>query len=212
MRREPDAYQPDTAPTTAAAAAVSGDSDNTRAGSKRRSRGVPSGIPHPHPPSPLPSHVRVHPPRSVPGAVAEAAVRRAAARAARIDSEFGAFEQHTTGIGSRILRNMGWRQGEGVGAGSRQGRAEPLRLPSQSDRKGIGFTARAGRDSQYAPQSDSDDSDSVPPLLQLGGRRRYAVSSAYDHPLTNPLTPSSRRGWHGSGSKGVCAGETIRDQ
>jgi hypothetical protein len=88
----------------------------------------------------------------------------AAAEGARVAREFGGFEQHTTGIGGRILKNMGWVQGEGIG--QRQGRPEPLLLASQTNRRGVGFVRGARVAVEYGSESDGE----VDPLEQMGYR------------------------------------------
>ena len=40
-------------------------------------------------------------------------------------SVFAGFEKHTKGIGSKVLRRSGWREGSGVGRSS-IGRTEPV--------------------------------------------------------------------------------------
>ena len=52
-------------------------------------------------------------------------------------ASFGAFEAHTTGIGSRLLARAGWSVGEGLGA-SRSGRAEPLQVRRRPRTLGLG--------------------------------------------------------------------------
>ena len=52
--------------------------------------------------------------------------------------EFGAFEKHTTGFGSRMLAKMGF-QGQGSGVGkSGEGIAEPLTAKTRAKRIGLG--------------------------------------------------------------------------
>ncbi|XP_043236187.1 G patch domain-containing protein 3-like isoform X1 [Amphibalanus amphitrite] len=53
-------------------------------------------------------------------------------------SEIGAFERHTRGFGRRVLVNLGWSEGRGLGAGE-GGIAEPLPNAGQTDRRGFGF-------------------------------------------------------------------------
>jgi hypothetical protein len=50
---------------------------------------------------------------------------------------YGAFERHTTGFGSRILRQYGWTEGSGVGR--TPGQAEAVELRTQLDTTGLGF-------------------------------------------------------------------------
>jgi hypothetical protein len=45
---------------------------------------------------------------------------------------------HTTGIGSRLLAQWGWSEGQGLGR-DRQGRAEPLRAERRPKQLGLGF-------------------------------------------------------------------------
>jgi hypothetical protein len=50
---------------------------------------------------------------------------------------FGAFERHTTGIGSRLLGRWGWQQGRGLGREA-QGIAEPIRTAARPKNLGLG--------------------------------------------------------------------------
>ena len=51
--------------------------------------------------------------------------------------EFGAFEKHTTGFGSRMLAKMGFK-GEGSGLGKTEGIAEPVTASTRGKRVGLG--------------------------------------------------------------------------
>ena len=53
-------------------------------------------------------------------------------------AEIGAFERHTRGFGRRVLLNLGWSEGRGLGAEER-GIAEPVPNTGQTDRRGFGF-------------------------------------------------------------------------
>eukprot|EP00793_Prasinoderma_coloniale_P001429 PRCOL_00005204-RA len=52
--------------------------------------------------------------------------------------DFGAFERHGTGFGSRMLEKMGWKAGEGVGK-KRDGIAEPVKALRRQKSMGLGF-------------------------------------------------------------------------
>lgn len=51
--------------------------------------------------------------------------------------EFGGFEKHTTGFGSKMLAKMGYVEGEGLGK-RRQGMVEPIQAFSRPTRRGLG--------------------------------------------------------------------------
>ena len=50
---------------------------------------------------------------------------------------FGGFEEHTSGVGSRLMRQMGWQEGMGLGR-ERQGRAVPLQAVMRPRNLGLG--------------------------------------------------------------------------
>ena len=53
--------------------------------------------------------------------------------------EFGAFEKHTTGFGSRMLAKMGFKgKGSGLGSGKAEGIAEPVTAATRGKRVGLG--------------------------------------------------------------------------
>ena len=49
-----------------------------------------------------------------------------------MDREFGNWERHTTGFGSKMLAKMGWRQGSGLGSGG-EGIVNPVRAVSHKE-------------------------------------------------------------------------------
>lgn len=53
--------------------------------------------------------------------------------------DFGRFEQHTTGFGSRMLAKMGFQEGEGLGR-EKQGMAVPLEARRRPKNLGLGVT------------------------------------------------------------------------
>ena len=53
--------------------------------------------------------------------------------------DFGRFEQHTTGFGSRMLAKMGFQEGEGLGK-EKQGMAAPLEARRRPKNLGLGVT------------------------------------------------------------------------
>jgi hypothetical protein len=63
----------------------------------------------------------------------EAGLQQAVGQAAG----YAEFEQHSSGIGSRLMQRMGWSVGEGLGR-SRQGRAEPLAAVIRPRNRGLG--------------------------------------------------------------------------
>lgn len=50
---------------------------------------------------------------------------------------FAKFEQHTRGVGSRLMARMGWVEGMGLGA-QKQGRAEPVQALRRPKNLGLG--------------------------------------------------------------------------
>lgn len=53
-------------------------------------------------------------------------------------SVFAGFERYTKGIGSKVLKRSGWKQGSGVGRAS-DGRAEPVETEGQHPSNKTGF-------------------------------------------------------------------------
>ena len=50
---------------------------------------------------------------------------------------FAKFEQHTRGVGSRLMARMGWMEGMGLGA-QKHGRAEPVQALRRPKNVGLG--------------------------------------------------------------------------
>jgi hypothetical protein len=72
------------------------------------------------------------------GAAAAAMARPpAGVAAADLAAGFAAWEAHGSGVGSRLLRAMGWREGQGLGRAG-EGRAEPLRPALRPRGRGLG--------------------------------------------------------------------------
>lgn len=54
-------------------------------------------------------------------------------------ADFGAFEAHTTGFGSRLMRRMGYVEGGGLGPNGR-GISEPVSQSRRPKNLGLGAT------------------------------------------------------------------------
>lgn len=51
--------------------------------------------------------------------------------------QFGQFEQHTRGIGAKLLQQMGYQDGQGLGQ-ARHGIVEPLKAHKMQKLQGLG--------------------------------------------------------------------------
>jgi hypothetical protein len=54
------------------------------------------------------------------------------------NSSVGEFEKFNKGVAGKIMRNAGWANGKGLGI-KEQGIAAPIHLPSQFNKKGLGY-------------------------------------------------------------------------
>jgi tuftelin-interacting protein 11 len=72
-------------------------------------------------------------------AAAEQAKQRAAQRtkALRADPELAKFESHSRGVGSKLMKMMGWKPGEGIGA-KRHGMSKPIEVELRPKLAGLG--------------------------------------------------------------------------
>jgi tuftelin-interacting protein 11 len=57
-----------------------------------------------------------------------------------VDNAFGAFERHTRGIGAKLLKQMGYQEGQGLGR-SNQGIVHPVQARKWDRRAGLGQAA-----------------------------------------------------------------------
>ena len=93
-----------------------------------------------------------------------------------------------TGIGARLLKRMGWKEGEGLGRDS-DGRKDPVEASNKmnGDMRGLGYTHK-GRDARRAGKRRRTDGNSGKGQDQGG-----------DHE-TDPLDPASHRAGQGQGA------------
>ncbi|XP_037089857.1 G patch domain-containing protein 3-like isoform X2 [Pollicipes pollicipes] len=94
-------------------------------------------------------------------------------------SGVGAFERHTRGFGRRVLLNLGWTEGRGLGTGA-GGIAEPLEADGQTDRRGFGFVGerlerRPGRKRRCSGETRITSAYDDP--------RRTEIAKGVDHSL-----------------------------
>jgi len=94
----------------------------------------------PPPPAPAPAAVapadKAPPSRPSRGGLGSGGAKPLPAE--KVDKEFGAFEAHSKGIGSRLLSKMGWKPGQGIGkAGG--GVVNPLEQKLRPNSMGLGY-------------------------------------------------------------------------
>eukprot|EP00158_Paraphelidium_tribonemae_P006900 Partr_v1_DN28023_c1_g1_i3_m57567 putative be involved in pre-mRNA splicing (By similarity) len=70
---------------------------------------------------------------------------------AKVDKRFAGWEKHTTGFGSKMLKNMGWKEGEGIGASAAKGIVEPVKTELRPKGFGLGF----GKRDEPVPPADT---------------------------------------------------------
>lgn len=100
----------------------------------------------------------------------------------KADPELAKFENHSKGIGSKLLKLMGWKPGEGLGRG-KEGIAKPLQASMRP--KGAGLGA-AGEEPSLAPKAtpeeDAKKKKAAQPQSELKlawkARNRNKVASA----------------------------------
>ncbi len=112
-------------------------------------------------------------------------VRRttAAGQPQRAGAKVGKFEDHTRGVGRRIMESQGWRDGRGLGPSSRQGMAEALENEGQVGKAGLGYYGEA-ISTFVAPKPKGRVRKTI---------RDVIISTAYDNPEeTDPAEPVER--------------------
>ena len=175
------------------------DSDEPGQSRKRRSQGGESAPPlaarpvsfvskgaegaskedvRPPPPPPMP-HAGRPSQSSAPPAAAKPPVEK-------VDKEFGAFENHGTGFGARMLQKMGWTKGGAIGRQG-QGIVNPLESKLRPNSMGLGFggfsetSAKAklqqkrilhGGEGGEAGSDDSDSGDGAGSSRRRAARRQ----------------------------------------
>ncbi|KAG0221478.1 hypothetical protein BGW41_006738, partial [Actinomortierella wolfii] len=86
------------------------------------------------------------------------------AKAVKVSKDFGAFSKQGSGIGLKLLKQMGWKEGYGLGAGG-TGIVEPIQTKVRPTKMGLGFNG-------FREKTEQDRAEEK--------RRGYAVASSSD--------------------------------
>jgi hypothetical protein len=106
-------------------------------------------------------------------------------------NRYGAFERHTRGFGSRILRRYGWTEGGGVGR--TPGAAEAIEPRTQLDTAGLGYGPDDGKRKRKRkataaprPRHDEDDEDEDDNAERGGVRSAFVLRPATEGGAPTP--------------------------
>ncbi|KAG0257237.1 hypothetical protein DFQ27_005251 [Actinomortierella ambigua] len=121
--------------------------------------------PSPGPSSPRPSSPALHSKPSKDGEHGEQQQPTIAAKAIKVSRDFGAFSKQGSGIGLKLLKQMGWKEGYGLGAGG-SGIVEPIQSKLRPTKMGLGFNGFREKSAQdraeekrrgYAESEEDED-------------------------------------------------------
>ncbi|XP_010542083.1 PREDICTED: uncharacterized protein LOC104815398 [Tarenaya hassleriana] len=108
-------------------------------------------------------------------------------------ANFGAFEVHTKGFGSKMMAKMGYIEGAGLGKDGK-GLAQPIEVVQRPKSLGLGL--------DFSPSVEENQ-----PSSSSGSGRRKGNSSGKDPKHEKGVSGSSRSGGGGGGGKGFGAFE-----
>ncbi|KAF9969644.1 hypothetical protein BGZ73_007925 [Actinomortierella ambigua] len=91
------------------------------------------------------------------------------AKATKVSKDFGAFSKQGSGIGLKLLKQMGWKEGYGLGAGG-TGIVEPIQSKLRPTKMGLGFNGFREKTAQdraeekrrgYAESEEEEEEEAV---------------------------------------------------